>query len=66
MAFGAPGRVSEPRSRNFSGPGTLAARRIASNLGLEHFSYCCRAAKGSLNHAFASSVVMSGSSSVMA
>jgi len=28
MAFGAPERVSEPRSRNFSGPGTLAARRL--------------------------------------
>jgi hypothetical protein len=33
---------------------------------LERFSYCCRAAKGSLNQAFASSAVMSGSSSVMA
>jgi len=33
---------------------------------LEHFSYCCRALKGSLNQAFASSAVSSGSSSAMA
>jgi hypothetical protein len=35
-------------------------------LQLEHFSYLCRAAKGSLNQAIASSAVSSGSSSVMA
>jgi hypothetical protein len=33
---------------------------------LEHFSYCCRALKGSLNQAFASCAVSSGSSSAMA
>ena len=33
---------------------------------LEHFSYWCRALKGSLNQAFASSAVRSGSSSAMA
>jgi hypothetical protein len=33
---------------------------------LEHFSYFCRAVKGSLNQAIASSAVRSGSSSVMA
>ena len=33
---------------------------------LEHFSYCCRAENGSLNHALASSAVSSGSSSAMA
>ena len=36
------------------------------DLWLEHLSYCCRAAKGSRNHAFASSSLMSGSSSAMA
>jgi hypothetical protein len=33
---------------------------------LEHFSYYCRALRGSLNQAFASSAVSSGSSSAMA
>jgi hypothetical protein len=33
---------------------------------LEHFSYCCRASKGSLNQAFASSAVSRGSSCAMA
>ena len=33
---------------------------------LEHFSYCCRALKGSLNQAFASSAVRRGSSCAMA
>jgi CRP-like cAMP-binding protein len=42
------------------------ARLLLLMAELEHFSYCCRASKGSLNQAFASSVVMSGSNSVMA
>src|SRR5271165_1385295 len=41
-------------------------RNVWSLEELEHFSYFCRAVKGSLNQAIASSAVRSGSSSVMA
>jgi len=39
---------------------------VRSLIRVEHFSYCCRALKGSLNQAFASCAVSSGSSSAMA
>ena len=42
------------------------AHRVKRQRFLEHFSYCCRVSKGSLNQAFASSAVRSGSSSAMA
>ena len=49
--------------RLFRWPGTKNGRmrRVEAGVLLEHFSYCCRALNGSLNHAFASSAVSSGS-----
>jgi acetate kinase len=44
----------------------LGALGIVLDPILEHLSYFCRALKGSLNQAFASSAVSIGSSSVMA
>jgi hypothetical protein len=38
------------------------AKIVTDLADLEHFSYCCRALNGSLNQAFASSAVRSGSS----
>ena len=59
-------------SRCVEGAGSITRKMLswrveaAIRVMLKHFSYCCRAWKGSLNQAFASSAVRSGSNSAMA
>ena len=48
------------------GPAAEVLPRQLRSGQLEHFSYCCRAVKGSLNQAFASSAVSRGSNWAMA
>jgi hypothetical protein len=54
------------RARGLMMPMWQSRLALTRSEKLEHFSYFCRAAKGSLNQAIASSAVSSGSSSVMA
>jgi hypothetical protein len=65
LAGGAGGVPGSIRVQGYSPANTLPMPRSVANR-LEHFSYCCRALKGSLNQAFASAAVSSGSSSAMA
>jgi hypothetical protein len=58
----------EPKAldEDMSAQRPLPSMLILVSSPLEHLSYCCRASKGNLNHALASSEVMAGSSSAIA